>query len=76
MMNKGRFAVLTLKLACMSNRIISVIALLLIKSIICFGQLEDVLPPPEPDGRNVYFLYGDDGWGNVPKGWKWYKNSC
>lgn len=55
MMNKGRFAVLTLKLACMSNRIISVIALLLIKSLICFGQLEDVLPPPEPDGRNVYY---------------------
>lgn len=70
MMNKGRFAVLTLKLACMSNRIISVIALLLIKSLICFGQLEDVLPPPEPDGRNVYYLYGDDGWGHVPKGWK------
>lgn len=55
----------------MSNRILSIIALLLLNILICFGQSGDVLPPPtEPDEINVYFLYGNDGWGNVPDGWK------
>ena len=22
------------------------------------------------DSSNVYYLYGNDGWGNVPDGWK------
>lgn len=55
----------------MSNRILSIIALLLLNILICFGQSGDVLPPPtEPDEINVYFLFGNDGWGNVPDGWK------
>lgn len=55
----------------MSNRILSIIALLLLNILICFGQSRDVLPPPtEPDEINVYFLFGNDGWGNVPDGWK------
>ena len=48
-------------------------AILLLNGLICFGQSEDVLLP-ETDEINVYYLYGDDGWGNVPTGWKRQQN--
>ena len=30
----------------------------------------EYLPPPEPEEREVFFLTGNDGWGNVPRGWE------
>ena len=29
-----------------------------------------LLELPEIDEENTYYLYGNDGWGNVPKGWE------